>query len=485
MNCARASRRYREHSSSVRCLMRLHMKRFKNICHRNQHSSQHHGFHALGNQRGAFMVTMAFSLLTMLGFIALGIEVGRWYVVRAELSKAVDAAALVGAKNISNPYVNAETLMTQVGQANFKPGLFGTDGTVQITGTIGEQGKVYVTASANVLNQIAQAFAGEPPVGQENPLTTTGVSAFGAAQQRDVEIVMVLDESGSMAGQPIEDLKVAAKSFLDFFTQTQANDKFALIAFASGVEVKFPLGPNFVQPMKAAIDSLVASGGTNTEDALDQADGPYGFTDQTGVPGDERVQQFLIFFSDGNPTAFRGMFTRNGVDYDAVGYAADWNIRLMKPDEQFTYLNVYQYRTGDGLPKSSTSCQSGSPPKGYYNTKWWVLEDPVYGVSGYSEFLDVYYVDLLNTSDPEQCNISKWRMKNYAEAITKQMAIDHAAELKAKGVKIYTIGLGNVDQEFLSAIASGPAFEYYTPDSAELEALFQKIATNIKLRLIQ
>ncbi len=30
-----------------------------------------------------------------------------------------------------------------------------------------------------------------------------------------------------------------------------------------------------------------------------------GFTDQTGVPGDKRIQQFVVFFSDGMPTALQ------------------------------------------------------------------------------------------------------------------------------------------------------------------------------------
>ncbi len=75
-------------------------------------------------------------------------------------------------------------------------------------------------------------------------------------------------------------------------------------------------------------------------------------------------------------------------------------------------------------------------------------------------------------------------MANYVSAITKQMAIDHAQELKDKGIKVYTIGLGGVDEEFLSAVASGPSFEYFTPESSDLKNMFQKIATNIKLRLI-
>jgi len=437
----------------------------------------------LADQRGIFAIVTGLAVVGLFAFVALGIEVGRWYVVRAELSKSVDAAALIGAKNISNPYLNTEDLMVDVAQANFTPGLLGTEGAPQITGTVLSEGKVSVSGSANVLNKITRVVEKKAGV-ETGTYHKTLVKSSGSAQQRDVEIMMVLDKSGSM-GSAIYDLRDAAKSFIDFFEATQDNDKFGLISFASGVEIDYALGHMFVSPMKNAIDSMYASGGTNTEDAIDQADGPDGFTDQTGISGDERVQQFLIFFSDGNPTAFRGTFTRNGNDYDAVGYAADWDIKLMDPNDQMDYLDVKQYKTGDGLSPSSTSCQSGDPPSGYYNTKWWVLDDLEYGTNGYSEFLDVYYSDLLNTTDPEFCNLSKWRGKNYVEAITKQMAIDHAQELKDKGIKIYTIGLGSVDQSFLAAIASGPGFEFYTPNSEELKMLFQKIATNIKLRLIQ
>ncbi len=433
------------------------------------------------DQRGTFVLATGAAMIGLFAFTALGIEVGRWYVVNAELSKAVDAAALIGAKNISNPYLNTEDLMADVGNANFSPGFLGTEGAPQITGTVGEAGKVYVTASTNVLNQISRVLETQEGV-EEGEFEKTQVTSFGAAQQRDVEIVMVLDKSGSMGwygGQPIADLKVAAKSFLDFFELTQDNDKFGLITFASGVEVDFPLGHNFVDPMKDNIDDMYASGGTNAEDAIDQADGPYGFSDQTGIPGDEKIQQFLIFFSDGNPTAFRGDFTRNGTDYDAVGYAATWDIKLMNPDVQFQYFNVRQYKTGDGEVTGATSCQSGSPASGYDNTKWWVLEDDQYGVSNET------YEEILNTTDPEKCNISWSDMANYVSAVTKQMAIDHAQEVKDKGIKIYTIGLGSVDQQFLASIASGPGFEFYTPDSSDLQYLFQKIATNVKLRLIQ
>jgi hypothetical protein len=63
------------------------------------------------------------------------------------------------------------------------------------------------------------------------------------------------------------------------------------------------------------------------------------------------------------------------------------------------------------------------------------------------------------------------------------MAIDHAAALKAQGIEIYTIGLGDVDQTYLETISSGPKFAYYTSDPNELEGIFQTIANILKLVL--
>ena len=119
-------------------------------------------------------------------------------------------------------------------------------------------------------------------------------------------------------GGPYSDLKNAATSFLSFFEETQDKDKMGLISFATGVTVDQQLGTNFVDAMTTKINAMTATGATNAEDAIDQSDGPKGFTDQTGIPGDQRVQQYLIFFTDGHPTAFRGKFRRNGIDYDAV-----------------------------------------------------------------------------------------------------------------------------------------------------------------------
>ncbi|MGB0910288.1 MAG: vWA domain-containing protein [Nitrospirales bacterium] len=419
------------------------------------------------NQHGSFMVIAAVSIVVVIAVVAIGVEVGRWYTVRSEMSKAVDAAALVGAKNSSNPYVDPEVLAEQVAKANFQDGLLGTDGSPHFDVTIASDGKVTVAGETEVVNTVGRTIKKSDGAAHEKTL----VGAKGAALLRESEVMLVLDRSGSMSGLPWANLQVAAVSFLEFFEDTQADDKFGLIMFDTAAKVYRSLGTDFVIPMITTINGTNTGGGTNPEDALDQADGPDGFTDQTGLPGDQRVQQFVVFFSDGQPTRFRGQFTRGGQSYDAVGKSTTRSSHNLQDPITGSSLGVKQFNTGDGLPAGSSAC-------GKANTKWEILEDSVYGIYGTKAFPD------LTGIAPDQCDISRSTMDDYAEYLEEQMAIDHAAELKAKGILIFSVGLGNIDQDFLLSISSGEDYVYHTPDSSELQALFHKIASTIKLRLV-
>lgn len=432
----------------------------------------------LSNQKGAVLLIFALLLIVLVGFVALGMEVGRWYLVRSELSKGVDAAALAGAKNISNPYVTVNTLVQEIGRENFPPGYVETPasgaGSISFGSQVIDSKNVRVTGNVSAQAILARLFG----------IDQIAVQAAGVGQKNEVEIMMVLDRSGSMDGTPIRDLKRAAISFLDFFEETQDRDKMGLISFATGVTVNQPLTTNYVTRMTSRINAMTATGATNAEDALDQADGPQGFTDQTGVPGDRRVQQYLIFFTDGHPTAFRGTFRRNGTVYDAVVMGTGQHCDTVYDSMGYTNSeNFYSTSTltptptGDGYRTSGTptptnpltNCRDNHNNR-YSNTKWYVFEDPRY--------------PLPSRYNPNQCSIPESVLAPYICNTAKNMAIAHAQELKNKYIKIYTIGLGDVDTSVLGQIASGPTYEYYTPTSSELEAIFKKIAKEIKLRLV-
>jgi Flp pilus assembly protein TadG len=416
-------------------------------------------------EAGTVLIAFALFLFILLGFCALGMEAGRWYMVRAELSKSVDAGALVAARNISNPFVAPRTLAEEFATANFPSGYLGTPGSgsgkVSFTATVIGNDKVQVDGNVSATAILARLVG-------TNLVPT---SSRGAAQKKEVEIMLVLDHSGSMAGTPISDLKAAARTFVDLFAATQDKDKLGLISFSTAVTLDRPLGINYVTAMRAAITAMSASNYTNAEDAIDQADGPGGFTDQTGISGDRRIQQFLIFFSDGQPTAFR----YRGTDYDAVAVGATAGSGDCDPGTFPSTGNLYNpvtaatltpttRPTGDGTTTRIKCTTKGSLA---YTTRWYIFDTRP--VTGYAATA---------TCIPDRALGAQFCY------LANQMALDHAAELKAKNIVIYAIGLGNIDAPFMQAIAN-PNLYYRAPNSSQLQAIFLQVAQEIKLRLVQ
>jgi len=444
----------------------------------------------MSNEKGAFLVIFALVLMVLLGFVALGIEGGRWYLVRAELSKSVDAGALAGAINIFTPY--AIPLAQDFAKENFQAGYVGTSGSgtpgsARFTASMGNH-QVSVTGTVDAMPVLAQLFG----------VTTIPVSATGVAQKNKVEIMLILDRSGSM-GQPIAKMNALKQAtvgncnnpqtagFICHFQSSQDTDKIGLISFATSARVDFGLNTYFFTPITNSVNAMNPVGATNMDDALDQADGLQGFTNQTGVPVGQRVKQYVVFFSDGMPTALRDTFRYNGTLYDGIVYGvgpsgsancrpADYSVMsvanvLNRPDsETNTYPGVGPATTGDGKASGGSAC----PGPG--TTKWSLFQTTAVPRSTGG----VWPVD--------QCSIPMRDLLPYFCGRAKQLALDNAQVLKNSGVEIYTIGLGSppyIDQAFLLSLSSGSGYAYIAPTPTQLQAIFETIAKDIKLRLVQ
>ena len=142
----------------------------------------------VANQHGIYLVFSAITIAVLFAIVALGIEVGRWYAIQAEVSKAVDGAAFAGAANGGNfTPTELETMVKDVAKANFPQGMIGTESLVVNVVNDGN-GKISVDGNINAVNPIASVLGS----GHEK----TKVGALGVAKLRKFEIVLVLDQSG-------------------------------------------------------------------------------------------------------------------------------------------------------------------------------------------------------------------------------------------------------------------------------------------------
>lgn len=303
----------------------------------------------------------------------------------------------------------------------------------------------------------------------------TALGAVGSAKLRKAEIALVLDVSGSMSGTPLADLQAGATNFVQNFQSFQKDHKFALIKFATGVLIPVPLQQDFVQPMEDEIANFNATGGTNTEDALGQAVNLPWEPGQLALPANERTRQVVILFSDGNPSGFRATFKYNGADLDAVAllHSGDNHVwgSLGRHDVQVNYFTSKADTLGDGKPSGSSACNKTT-------TRWYIFDDPTYGISSYGQSPMTGY------SPPACTGEEPPGIVGYTQWLVQQMAIDHASQLKTNGIDVYTIGLGSVNQTFLATLATDSEHAFFANDPSELEGIFQEIANKLKLILV-
>ena len=143
------------------------------------------------------------------------------------------------------------------------------------------------------------------------------------------DLIVVLDQSGSMAGEKIEQARNAA---LDLLDRLSTEDRFALIAFSSSSEILIHPSPA-VDDQRARwrrqIQSLSSGGGTNMHQALVQTVGLL-----KRRAGSDRPCRVLLL-SDGHPNTTEGLEALarqaglRGAALSALGIGSDYNEVLM------------------------------------------------------------------------------------------------------------------------------------------------------------
>ena len=142
-----------------------------------------------------------------------------------------------------------------------------------------------------------------------------------------LDIVLVLDTSGSMSGSKMTNLKNAANSFIDATAENNRGleqdqqTRLAIVQFASGANTRQQLSyvtDQNAQQYKNTINGFRASGATYAEEGLQQAQN---VLDRNGRAD---VQQIVIFFTDGEPNHQNGF--DDDVAIEAVNVAHDMKV---------------------------------------------------------------------------------------------------------------------------------------------------------------
>jgi Flp pilus assembly protein TadG len=253
-------------------------------------------------QRGFALYMGTLLLLMIIPMIGLAIDSTLLYVVKTRLQGAVDGAALAGAKALSHgtdsptEKTNAIAAAQTYVKLNYPSTFFFSQDVVldpvlgvQIDESVAYQRTVTVTATVVEPTLFMQWLH----------FMSNTVGASASTIRKDVNIMMVMDRSGSLqASGSCAPLIAAAQNFTLQFSP--GNDNVGLVTFASTTYLNFSPNTTFASAspnVSTMLGNIACSGSTST------ANGLWMGYQQLIALNEPAALNAILLFTDGDPTA--------------------------------------------------------------------------------------------------------------------------------------------------------------------------------------
>ena len=245
---------------------------------------------------------MAAALTCLLLFTGVAVDSGRAYVVKAQLTKAVDGAALAAARNLNSG--NPRDEAAKIYRANFPVGYMGTTSSTDPAEAGFFTSVVDEATGINIVTVTATAILPTTFMKLGNFDTVT-VSSSGEATRRMVDLSLVLDVSSSI-GPAWAAVRDAARTFISAFDG--AHDRLALLTFSNGARVidAMPSARGFDKPRDRFMTcpDVLPGGSTNMVEGLYRA-----WDEVRSVPlGSQSGLRIIVLFTDGASNSVPGFY---------------------------------------------------------------------------------------------------------------------------------------------------------------------------------
>jgi Flp pilus assembly protein TadG len=181
------------------------------------------------DERGAVLIKFAIALVPLFMVAGVALDVSRIMLVKQKLTNAVDAAGIAVGRHPELDTTEVNTLAQSFVEAHFPSKVLAD---LQAVAAVTTTKQVDVTATARVPMTFLQMLG-------YNTVDITATSMV-LRQLRKIELVMVLDNSGSMAGTRITALKASANALVTALFGAEATSeyvKIGLVPFSGAVNV--------------------------------------------------------------------------------------------------------------------------------------------------------------------------------------------------------------------------------------------------------
>jgi Flp pilus assembly protein TadG len=256
----------------------------------------------LSAQRGFALVYMAGVLTLLLLATGLAVDSGRAYVLKAQLTKAVDGAALGAARALNSG--NPRGAAAQIFRANFPVGYMGTTAaTDPATDPNFFKSVANAVTGVNVVTVTADATLPTTFMRLANFMEVK-VTSSGEATRRMVDMSVVLDVSGSI-GWRWPAVRDATKAFINAFDGN--NDRIALLTFGNNANIlnAMPSSRGFNKSSVIAnVPTTLPGGSTNMVEGIYR-----GWDQLRSVPaGSQSGLRIIVLFTDGASNGVPGKY---------------------------------------------------------------------------------------------------------------------------------------------------------------------------------
>lgn len=298
---------------------------------------------AASDERGVVAVIFAIIFSAILLAVAIAIDFARTATQYVRVQTAVDSATLAASHQLGLPNQDAQGRADADAYFNANMARHKNIGTLETVALDASKGEVNATARGNMLTSLLRA-AGITQIGFTNQSTVK-------KGRGSVEVALVLDNSGSMGGQPIADLRTAAQSLVNvLYTGYEGTDKvkIGVVPFAAAVNV----GP---QNKTATWMDTAGVAPTHMENFVDATKTRFQLLNDMSVPwgGCVEVRPSPHDVTDSTPNAAN---------------PATLFVPMFNPDEPDTINSGGAYYGNNYLPDSGGSCPV--PPRVCLHTNW-------------------------------------------------------------------------------------------------------------------
>lgn len=417
------------------------------------------GFSFLRDTAGATALVFALSVPMFIGASGIAVDLAQAYNVKNRLGNALDKAALA-AGSMTGDTDDIEEGVHKFIEANYPDIKLGT--TFDVDVEFGD-GTVTVSASARVNTSFMNILGQEYLDVHES--TTVRRELAG------VEVALVLDVTGSMAGNNIAALKTASHNFIDIMFERISDLEYlkvGIVPFSQSVNVGNGLAAGFVSypasdPYKSPPTTITYSSGTsgtttNWRGCIRERASPLDTTDDT--------------------TPNWGMYRYPKVSGNTNPNNNCTNSRIVPLTNNRTTLDT-----------AITNLQTGGNTYGNVGMVWgWRVLSPT---APFTE--GVSYDDPDWTKTVVMMTDGDNTVNNAYSAYGANPGIDAddlddkfaavCENMKDEGIKIYTItfqsGISNATREIFRQCASDPTKYFNAPSNEDLTEAFQQIANEL------